>query len=386
MRRLTRRQAILATAGVLVLAAVVYAFLPDPVPVETVTVSRGPLQVVVEEEGETRMEDRYVITAPVAAYLRRIELDVGDPVQAGQPVVQLEPPRSAILDPRTRVEATARLDRARATLAQAEIAAENAVRDLGRMQELAAAGAVSPQALEHATADAARALAARDVARSELAAAQDALRTPGGTPRLQVQETLRAPAAGRVLAVHRESEGHVMPGEPLVEVGNTERLRVFSDVLSQDAVRIHTGTRVLLDQWGGDVPLQAVVTRVEPEGFLRISALGVQERRVRVVADMTSPPQAAAGLGPGYRVLARFVVWDEADVLQVPTAALFRQGDSWAVFVVERGRARIRTVEVGREAGLRAQILAGLAAGEEVIVHPGNDVRDGARVRARGES
>jgi HlyD family secretion protein len=381
MKRLTRKRAVMTGIALVVVAAIVYAFLPDPVPVQTATVTRGPLQVIIEEEGETRLEDRYLITAPVAAFAQRIELEVGDPVRPGQAVVRLEPPRSPILDPRAQSEAAARVAAARAQLGQAEIVATRAVEERARVERLVAAGAATRQALEQTTTEAARALAARDAARAELAAAEAALRTATGAVALGTRTTITAPAAGRVLEVHRRSEGPVAPGEPLLEVGDTERLRVTADVLSQDAVRIRPGTPVMLDQWGGDVTLNAVVSRVEPHGFTQVSALGVEEQRVTVMADLVSPPTAHAGLGPGYRVLARFVVWEDADALQVPTAALFRHDEGWAVFVVEGGRASLRPVDVGQEAGLRTQILSGLVAGETVVVHPGNDVADGVRVR-----
>jgi HlyD family secretion protein len=385
MNRITRKRAIMIGVAVLVVAALVYSFLPDPVPVQTASVTRGPLRVVVEEEGETRVEDRYVITSPVAAFAQRIDLEVGDRVRAGEPVVRLEPPRAAILDPRAQAEAAARAEAARAGLGQAEVVAAQAVAERERVERLVAAGAATRQALEQATAESARALAARDAARAELSAAQTSLRRGAGTARLPAQETLTAPASGRVLAVHLRSEGHVAPGEPLVEVGDTERLEVSAAVLSQDAVRIQPGIPVLLDQWGGDGALEAVVSRVEPHGFTQVSALGVQERRVRVVAGLVSPATAYAGLGPGYRVLARFVVWEDPDALQVPTAALFRHHDGWAVFVVQDRRAVLRPVAVGREAGLTTQILSGLQEGETVVVHPGNDVDDGVRVSPRAD-
>lgn len=382
MPTITRKRALLIGAGVLVLAAMVYAFLPDPVPVQTAAASTGPLQVIVEEEGETQVENHYIVTSPVAAYARRIELEEGDPIEAGQALVRLEPPRAAIMDPRTRSEAASRVAAARAAVSEAEVVAAQATSELERVERLHEAGAATRQTLEQTMAQAARAVAARDAARAELSAAQAAQRSAAGEPALPVEDVLRAPAAGRVLTIHRRSAGHVSPGEPLMEVGDTDRLEVAADVLSQDAVRIRPGATVLLDQWGGggEPPLEAVVTRVEPQGFTQVSALGVEERRVRVLADITSPPAAYQGLGPGYRVLARFIIWEAPNALRVPTAALFRHDDGWAVFVVEGSRARLRPVTVGREAGLAAQIMDGLQEGEIVIVHPGNELEDGVRV------
>lgn len=379
---ITRKRAILVGVALLILLWLVFMFTPDPVPVQTAEVTSGPLQVIVEEEGETRVETRYVVTAPVAAFARRIDLEAGDRVEAGQVVVRLEPPREAIHDPRTRAEAASRAEAARAAARQAEIAADQATAELERVERLHAAEAATRQALERATVEAGRARAALDAARAELRAAESALRTAAGASSLPVASELRAPASGRVLTVHQRSEGHVMPGEPLLDVGDTESLSVAADVLSQDAVRIRPGARVLLEQWGGPGTLEAVVRQVDPQGFTRVSALGVEERRVRVLADLVSPPDAYVGLGPGYRVLARFVVWETADALRVPTAALFRHDDGWAAFVVEDRRAVLRPVTIGQEAGLATQVLDGLEAGETVIVHPGNDVEDGVRVAA----
>jgi HlyD family secretion protein len=380
MKTISRRRALQIGGAVLLLALLVYAFMPDPVPVQTAAVTRGPLEVIVEEEGETRLDDRFVVTAPVAAFARRITLEVGDRVQAGDVLVRFEPPRSGILDPRAQAEATARVNTARAAFDQADIVARQAQAHLERVERLEAAGAATRQTLEQAAADAARALGARGAAQAEMTAALAAQRTATGSQRLAVESVVRAPAAGRVLAIHQRSEGHVMPGERLLELGDTEQLQVAANVLSQDAVRIAPGTRVILDQWGGDTPLDAVVSRVEPEGFTETSALGVEERRVTIRASITAPPEQYAGLGPGYRVLARFVIWSAPDVLRVPTAALFRSDDGWAVFVVTDGRAVLRPVTVGRSAGLTTQVLGGLEPGEIVIVHPGNEVEDGTRV------
>jgi HlyD family secretion protein len=392
-----RKRLFLTLLGVSVLALLVYGFLPDPEPVEVATVGRGPLQVIVEEEGETRVSHSYVISAPIAAFARRIDLREGDRVERGQEIVRLEPPRPAILDPRTREEAQARVAAAEAALAQAEqnaraaeAAAAQAERERARLQRLFEGGSATEQALAEAAAAAEQATASRQAAeagvaaaRSNLAAARAAAR-PAGDASLPVQEVLRAPVAGRVLAVPHQSAGMVGPGEPLIEVGDTDNLEVRVDVLSQDAVRIRPGTRVLLDQWGGEALLEAVVERVEPQGFTEVSSLGVEEKRVTVVADLTSPPDAWAGLGAGYRVLARFVLWEGDEVLQVPTSALFRTDDGWAVFVVAGGAAVRRAVEVGHQTGLAAEVVSGLAEGEAVIVHPGNTIAEGTRVAPRG--
>lgn len=372
MIQLTRKRIILAGIAVLVLAAIIFAFLPSPVPVQTGTVSRGPLQVIVEEEGRTEVADRYAVTATVAGFVRRLDVEAGDPVAAGDAIAALEPPRTPVLDPGARAEAAARVRAAEAVALAARTERE-------RLERLTAAGAATPQALEQAVSEDRRAAA-------DLEAARAALRRTEGGQSLPVQELLRSPVSGRVLAVHRRSAGTVNPGDTLVVIGDIDHLEVRTDVLSQDAVRIRSGTRVLLEHWGGAAPLDAVVRRVEPQGFTAVSSLGVEEQRVTVIAAIESPAeQWAASLGSGYRVLSRFIVWEESNVLRVPSSALFRVGNEWAVFVVDGGRAVRRRVAIGYEAGLLTQVVDGLAAGETVIVHPGNNVEDGVRVEPRDE-
>ncbi len=194
---------------------------------------------------------------------------------------------------------------------------------------------------------------------------------------------LRAPIPGSILAIHHKSAGYVNAGEPLLEIGNTDSLEVRVEVLSEDAVRIAPGMRVVLEQWGGEELLEAAVSRVERQGKVEVSALGVEEQRVQVVADLQSPYEKWKTLGSGYRVLARFMIWEKEDVLQVPASALFRTEEGWAVFVVNDGEAHRQKVKVGRQTGLSAQILEGLPEGDEVIVHPGSDIEDGVKVEVQ---
>jgi HlyD family secretion protein len=396
MSRPTRKQIILIVVGVLVLAVVVYGFLPTPRNVQTAEVRRAPLQVIVEEEGETRVLDRYEVAAPAAAYARRIPVEVGEFVSAGQTLVELEAPRAPVLDPRSRAEAAARAEAGRAAVGQATQglrAAEATFRqteeERARIERLVADEAATPQALERATIEAeqaeaslAAARATVTTARAELAAAEASLgESSPGNESLPVQTRLVAPTAGRVLAVHRPSGGAVNPGEPLIDIGDTERLEVRVDVLSQDAVRIRPGMRVLIDQWGGDEVLEAVVERVEPQAYRDVSSLGVEERRVPVVAGMSAPAEIWPDLGANYRVLARFIIWEAESVLQVPASAVFRTDEGRAVFVVVNGRAERRFVEIGRQAGLQMEVVSGLAEGDVVIIHPDNALEDGDRVR-----
>jgi HlyD family secretion protein len=371
--------------------------------VEIAPVVRGPLVVTVEEEGKTRVIDRYVISAPVAGFTRRIELDVGDVVARGQPLVVMEPLRSDVLDPRRRAEAQARIAAAEAALQVAEqnaraaaAEADLAETELARLKRLYQARGTSREALDQAEAEARRTRAhlrsaefAVDVARSELEAARTALRYSAAeaTPAADEQVVIRSPVDGQVLKISHKSARVVGAGESLIEVGNPDALEVEVDVLSADAVRIRPGTRVLFDRWGGDVPLEGRVRVVEPAGFTEVSALGVEEQRVWVIADITSPPELWKRLGDGYRMEASFVLWEGERVLQVPTSALFRyrddRGNGWAVFVAQDKRARLRPVQVGHRSGLRAEIRSGLSQGEAVITHPGESVEDGVRLEVR---
>ena len=388
----------LATAA-LVAAGLVLGFMPRALPVDIATVARAPLTVTVEEEGKTRVRERYVVSAPVAGYARRIDLKAGDAVAAGQVLAIIEPARSVALDPRTRAQAQAQVSAAEAALAVAQENARAATADAqlaqqqrARTESLRQSNFLSAQALDTARSTETRAQAAQQaathavkVARYELDMARAAavnttqLQTGGATEALAV----RAPVAARVLKLQHESEGAVSAGQPLLEIGNPETLEVEVDVLSTHAVKIAPGSKVILDRWGGDQPVQGSVRVVEPSGFTKISALGVEEQRVHVIVDFVSPREAWQRLGDGFRVEARFVLWEGQDVLQLPTSALFRHGDGWAVFAVKGGRARLTPIETGQRAGLATQVVSGLAAGAEVVSHPDDLLSDGARVKPR---
>ncbi len=385
----------LVAAGGLVLLLLAVALWPEAIEVDLAPVERGTLQVTVDDEGETRVRDRFVISAPVAGRLARIELEPGDPVRRGQAVATLSPAPPGLLDARSWAEATAAVEAARAALGgaraerdRAQVVRDRARSDLQRHRELAPTGMVSAEVLEmreaeaRAAEDAARAATyAAAAAESELERAQAVLSQASGRGGGRAV-VLHSPVDGVVLKRLRESEAVVPPGEPLLELGDARDLEIVSDLLSVDAVKVRPGQRVLVEQWGGEGALRARVRRVEPAGFLKISALGVEEQRVNVVIDFEEQAQAAA-LGDGYRVEVRVVVWEGGDVVKAPTSSLFRQGEKWAVFVAQGGRARLREVEVGRRNGLEAQILAGLAAGDRVVVHPSDTLRDGGRVRPR---
>lgn len=370
----------------LVLGLIAVGFWPRPVPVETAPVTRGPLRVFLTEEGKTRVKHRYRITAPVSGQLRRLTLDPGDEVRAGETVVAvIEPLPPALLDARSRALAAARRAAAAEQVERARAALRFATNELQRFQRLFAEGTVSIQELELAQWRAEAAARELGVAEGALREAEAALAefggpTGGSAPARSVTE-VRAPANGCVLRVFDPSARVVSAGTPLLEVGDPADLEVVIEMLSRDGAALTPGTPVELDQWGGPQVLQARVRRVEPAAFTKVSALGVEEQRVNVIADLVSPPEARRGLGDGYRVEARVVVWEADAVVRVPAGALFRRGGDWMAFVIEDGRARLRAVKAGRAGAQEVQVLEGLQRGETVILHPGNRIRDGQRVK-----
>lgn len=386
--------------ALLVLVAVVYGFLPEAVTVDAAPVVRDTLRVTVTEEGVTRVKDRFVVSAPVAGYLRRIELQVGDKVEQGMTLAVLEPVRSDVLDPRSRAQAEARVAAAQASLKAAKENARAAIAEAAyarseyqRLSKLCEVECViSEDELERAAAQARRSEAIRrsaefavEVARFELEAARTALEHSAAQSNDQAAETVdvRSPINGRLLELLRESEGVVGAGQPLLEIGDPNALEVVVDLLSTDAVKVESGTRVLFERWGGESTLEGRVRVVEPTGFTKVSALGVEEQRVWVVVDLTSPASDWQRLGNGYRVDAEFILWEGSDILQIPSSALFRHAGDWAVFAVDNDRAERRKVTIGRRNGLRAQILSGLTRGEQVILHPDESIEPGTRVEPR---
>jgi HlyD family secretion protein len=388
----------LALALALVLA---WLFRPAAVPVDLVAVDRGPLTVSVSDEGETRVRDMYVVSAPVPGRMQRIELEAGDAVVADQTLVaRIEPSDPSFLDVRSAAEARANVDAAAAARTHAEAQVRRAQAELDfaraeyeRIRALARSHTVSENELDSAqrrarTSEAAlaEAQAERKVRESEYQVARARLLAPGAA-RQRVADcdcvSVYSPVSGQVLRIVNESEGVVASGTPLVEVGNPGLLEVVVDLLSADAVRVEAGQRVIIEAWGGDQPLDGVVQRVEPFGFTKVSALGIEEQRVNVVIDITSPRERWERLGHGYRVEPRIVLWESSDVLRVPLSALFRQGDKWAVFVEQGGRAELREVEIGQGNGLQAEVRTGLEAGERVALHPADRVSPGVRLAER---
>lgn len=392
---------LLGVFALAIVAVLVYAFWPKPVAVDMAEVGRGPLMVTVDEDGKTRIKDRYVVSAPLAGRLARIQLDAGDEIKAGETLLAvIEPGDPELLDAREVAQAEARVKAAEVALTQAEPALEKAHAELdfaeanlARVEHLAAKGAVAKGELDEAqrlfrtrTEEYKAARFAVEIARFELAQAKAALirsRPESESEAVEWRFEIRAPISGQVLRVLQESSQFVQAGAELIEVGNPRDLEVEIDVLSSDAVKIAPGGLVLLEHWGGDKPLRAAVRVVEPSAFTKLSALGVEEQRVNVIADFIDPPEQRGTLGDAYRVDARIVVWQGSDVLQVPTAALFRRGDEWAVFRVERGYAMLRRVEIGHRNALAAEVVSGIEAGDGVIVYPGDRISDGTGVVAR---
>ena len=382
--------------GAAALVALIVAGLwPAAVPVEVAAVRRGPLVVTVDEEGMTRVKNRYVITAPVAGQLRRIDWKPGAEVVAGKTVLAvIEAGGADFLDVRLQAQAEARVKAAEAAReaalaqrARAESASALAAAEDARARGLRTANVISAQESdlartrrETAAAEFRAADFAAQVAGFELQQAQALLtrgRAGGGGDPL----VITAPVSGRILRVMQESSRMVSAGFPLLEVGDPTDLEVRIEALSRDGVAIRPGARVMLEQWGGSSPLSARVRLVEPSAFTKISALGVEEQRVYVIADFTDPVEKRPTLGDSYRVEARVVTWENASALQAPAGALFRQGGEWRAFVVEGGRVSLRTVNPGRSNGVQTEIGGGLREGEQVVVYPGDKVRAGARVR-----
>jgi HlyD family secretion protein len=367
--------------------------------VEAVAVKSLPMAVSVEEEGRTRVIDRYIVSAPVDGVACRVQLDVGDAVTRGQVLLGITPLESQVLDARSRARAEARVAAAESALSAAREQASAAAADeefasteLERLRPLLSEGLISRESFDKAQTLAKTSAAASrsasfnvEVASYDLEAARTTLQYSAATTSDAPAERVpvRSPIDGRILKVHHECEGPVGTGEPLFEVGDPSALEVEVDVLSADAVKIKPGMAVLFDRWGGDQPLQGLVRNVEPIGFTKISALGVEEQRVLVISDFTSPPEQWQSLGDGYRVEAQFVLWQQDDVLQVPSSSLFRYQQGWAVFVIEADRAVRRVVEVGQRNGLSAQVLNGLKQGEQVVNHPSDAVEDGVSVKQR---
>jgi HlyD family secretion protein len=387
-------------AAALVVALIAWSFRPQPVPVDLAAVERGTLRVTIDEEGITRVRERYVVSAPVAGRLQRVELRPGDRVTARQTILAtFSAATPTLLDTRTRAETDARMKAAQAARDQSRVALQRArdelafsQSELARQRQVAKFGGITDERMAAVELDARTKSAqvnaaelALQAAEHELDAARAILQQVVSPPATATRATLtlRSPIDGSVLRVHQESEALVPIGTPLIEVGNPVQLEVVADLLSTDAVKVQPGFPVLLTGWGGDAALRGRVRLVEPAGFTKISALGVEEQRVNVVIDFDAEPGGAPKLGDGYRVEVSIIIWERNGVLKSPTSALFRTGEAWAVFAVRDGRAARTSIQIGQRNAIEAEVLSGLSEGDQVIAHPGDTVADDVAVTAR---
>jgi HlyD family secretion protein len=387
-------------AVAIVLAALLaLAFRPQAVPVDLAQVQRGEMRVSVRDEGRTRVRNEYVISAPVGGQLLRIEYKPGAEVEAGDVLARILPSDPTLLDARSRAELQASVRSAEAALALAQAELDRADAQLGfaqmeaqRIRRLRSDDLISIEAYDRAelqlrVAETARksALENTRVREGELAAARARLVETGAERGDDFVVTVRAPTSGRILSVTRESQSVIAGGAEIMTLGDPEDLEVVAEFLSTDAVEIEAGAPAYIENWGHDrPPLRGRVRLVEPYGFKKISALGVEEQRVNVIVDFVGSPEEWSTLGHGYRVEVEIVTWEGDDVVQVPVSALFRNGEHWAVFRLDGKRARLTPVEIGRQNQSLAQVLGGLEAGQTVVLYPGEQLADGVRIVERG--
>ena len=402
MKRIRRNGLVIAVAAIAV-AAIVYGFWPTPVEVDTAIVERGSFEITVNDDGETRIREKYIVTSPVAGKLQRVELQEGDIIRQGEtPLVRIEPRDPDPLDARSQAESEARVRAAEANKQVAEarrVQAEEAAklaRDIyDRSLELIQKDTIAQEEFdrsEHgwrmAEADLRSADFSVQVANFELQLAKAALvhTNPDAVEDLNPVMVIRAPIDGRVLRVFTEDAGVVAPGVQIMELGDPRDLELEIDVLSSAAVRIKPGANVHIEHWGGDGALEGIVRMVEPAAFLKISALGVEEKRVNIIADFREPFEDRQTLGDGYRIEARIVVDTAEEVVKVPAGALFRHNGAWHVYKVETGRAALQHVDVGKSNGEETEIRKGLTPSDVVILHPTDKVAHGVRIATAKES
>jgi len=394
---MTRRNKILSMLGIAALAGLAaWALRPQPIAVEAAAAASGAFEQTVSDDGKTRVRDRYVVAAPLAGHVARVQLEVGDPVRQGQVVAELTPTAPAFQDARTQRElrerigaAEAQLARARAEALKTQAQRDQTRADRDRQARLSKEGFISATAREQAelalkTAERAVEAArfAEQAARYDLAQAQAALsRYEGNAP--TAAWSVASPVSGAVLRIVQQSEGPVALGAPLLEIADARSLEAVVDVLSQEAVAIRPGMPARLELGQGVAPLAARVRLVEPAAFTKVSALGVEEQRVNVVLDFAEPLDRVQTVGDGFRVEAHIVVYRQEQAVKVPVGALFRDGAGAALFVVEGDRARKRAVKSARRNGAEATVEEGVRPGERVVVYPSDALRDGARVEIR---
>lgn len=385
-------------AAIVVAGLLVYAFRPQPVPVDVAEVTRGPMQVAVRDEGRTRVRNEYVISAPVGGQLLRVEYKPGAEVSAGDVLARILPSDPSLLDARSRAELQAALRSAEAAfelaqteLERAEAQLEFAEMEAERIRILQVDALVSVEAQDRAELQLRIAETARETAQEnirvregELAAAEARLMQTEGESVEDFVVTIRAPTSGRIMSVRQESQSVISGGAEIMTLGDPQDLEIVAEFLSTDAVEIEAGAPAFVESWGrGRPPLRGQVRLVEPYGFLKISALGVEEQRVNVIVDFVGSPEEWAALAHGFRVEVAVITWEADDVVQVPVAALFRADDAWATFVIEEGRATITPVEIGQQNGTVAEVLSGVDEGDVIVLYPGEQLADGVRVTNR---
>lgn len=384
---------------ILIIGLLIWGFWPKPIMVETATAKKAPLTITIQEDGKTRVIDRYVISSPVNGMTCRMHLNIGDKVTQGQTLLAITPLESQVLDARSRAQAEAQVMAARAALESAkqqaiasQATAKLSQEKIQRFQPLLQKGLISQETFDEAktatvTAQSQQRSAkfAVEVANFELQAALTTLEYSAANPQNKNIDrvAVNSPITGKILKVTRQCEGPVTTGQALLEVGDPTALEVEVDLLSADAVKIKPGMTVLFDRWGGAQPLKGVVKLIEPIGFTKVSALGVEEQRVWVICNFTSPPEQWQRLGDGYRVEAQFILWHDDNVLQIPSSALFRYQNGWAVFKKEANKATRQPVTIGQRNGLSVQILTGLVEGDIVINHPNDAIDDDVTIKER---
>jgi HlyD family secretion protein len=395
-----RRWIVWGGIAVIIVVALALAMRPTPILVDVAVVERGTLEVTVDDDGETQVKEVFTVSAPVTGHMLRIDSKVGDQVEAGKTVLAvMQPTFPEFLDARSRKQAEAEVKAAEAALALAKAEAEKAQAELNfaraefeRAHELARKGTISKSARDRAEMEADSREAAVNTAMANVNVRAFALET--AKARLIEPESefdisgsccvrIRAPVSGRVLRLLQESEQVLQAGTPLIEIGDPADLEIKVDLLSSDAVKVKVGDKVIISGWGGPGDLIGKVRRVEPSGFTKVSALGIEEQRVNVIIDFDGKPEDREGLAHGFRVDAKIVIWRGEDILMIPLGALFRVGRDWAVFTVEDGTAHLAKVRIGRNGAFDAELLGGLEAGAAVILHPSDRIEDGVRVEVR---
>ncbi|MEM9617895.1 MAG: HlyD family efflux transporter periplasmic adaptor subunit [Pseudomonadota bacterium] len=407
MSGLKSRTSVIAIAGAVVGLFMLYAFWPRAMPVDLGAATRAPMTVTINEEAKTRVRDAYVVSAPIAGRLLRVDVEPGDSVVAGETVIaRLTPSNPSVLDVRTEEQARAAVGAAEAALAlaqaemrRAEADRDYAAADVDRTRQLFASETVSQAALDRAERAWRGADAALDTARAAVALreadlenARAMLMTPSEAeskimstnPHPRESIPLRAPISGRILRVIQESETVLAAGTPIMEIGDPlGDLEIVAELLSTDAVKVSPGDRVIVEKWGGEPPLEGAVEKIEPWGFTKFSALGVEEQRVNTIINFTSDQDTHQRLGHGFRVEVKIVIWEDENALTVPSSAIFRLDDGWAAFKLVNGRARLTELELGRNNGVDAQVASSLEEGDRIVLYPGNRITDGARVKQR---